>query len=59
MKVHFLVSYKERFMAGLHRRACDPHRSWCTRGRNKKQGSFKWRDVTCGNCERTKVYAGE
>ncbi len=47
------------FMAGLYYRACDPDIAHVTRGRNKKQGSFKRKDVNCGNCEQTKVYAGE
>jgi|GEM_PF-4090011 len=54
MKIHFLVSCKEGFM--LHHRACDNHHRFCTRGRNKKQGSFKRKDVNCGSCIRTEIF---
>ncbi len=56
MAKHFLISYKAGFMKGMHQRACDPNIAWCTKGRNKEQGTFKRKDVDCGNCERTIVY---
>ncbi len=43
-------------MAGLYHRACNPDIAFCTRGRNKEQGSFSRKDTNCGNCERTNVF---
>ena len=56
MTVHFLVSYKKNYMASLHHRACNSHRSYCTRDRTKGQGSFSRKHVTCGNCMRTNAF---
>jgi len=56
MAVHYLISYKEKYMAGLYYRACDPDIAYVTRGRIKKQGSFSRRDVDCGNCKRTNAF---
>jgi len=56
MAVHFLISYQEYYMAGLHHRACDIGIARCTGGRTKEQGSFLRRNVNCGNCKRTNAF---
>ena len=55
MTRHFLVSHYG-YMRGLYYRACDSHIPRSTRGRNKKQGSFKRKDVNCGKCKRTNIF---
>ena len=55
MTKHFLISFRS-YMRGLYYRACDTAISHCTRGRNEEQGTFKWKDVDCGNCKRTIAY---
>ena len=54
--VHFLISCKQRFMAGLYYRACDSSCVFSTKDRNKKQGSFSRKNVNCCNCKQTNAF---
>lgn len=59
MRKHYLHRLKSACLAGLHFRACDTKIFRCTRGRDKRSGSFVRRDVECLRCKKTNLFKGK